>query len=196
MILIINICKNEMHYHEFVKPIEDIITKAGQQFVTKHYLNMTDTDLKKCLKTAHRIIITGTSLQDFSYAKDLKFFNFIKTWDRPLLAICGGMQILCEVFGSKLVEGQEIGLIGANFNGEFLGMTGEHEIYALHNMVVKDDVTLKKNFNICARSADAKKSDAKTNYVQAVKNKHHKMYGVLFHPEVRNKDLIVNFLYL
>jgi len=183
MILLINICKEEMHYLEFVKPIEDILSKSEASFETKNFLDVKKSDLESC----HRIIIAGTSLKDFEYTKHLSKFNFLKSFNKPVLAICGGMQILCMAHGCKLSNGQEIGLKRINFNAEYLGVNGQRDVYCLHNMVLKDDDALKRSFRIFS----------KTEYVQAVMHKHKpKQYGVLFHPEVRNKDLIVNFLYI
>jgi anthranilate/para-aminobenzoate synthase component II len=186
MILIINICKEEMHYHEFVKPVEDVLKRVEEPFITRHYTELTTKDVKKDLDSCHRIIITGTSLKDNTYAepKNLSKFKFLLTFNKPILTICGGMQILCLINGCKLEKGMEIGLKNINFNAEFLGVSGQREIYALHNMAIKEDASLKKSFNVYS----------KTEYIQAVKHKHLKQYGVLFHPEVRNKDMITNFL--
>jgi len=184
MILIINICKEEMHYFEFVKPIEDILVKNEIPFYIKSYTKITKKDLDTC----HRIIITGTSLKDNSYVKELSKFNFLKTFNKPVLTICGGMQLLCLVNGCKLVKGKEIGLHHINFNSEYLGVAGDREVYELHNFCIKDDATLKNYFNVYS------KTNSKTDIVQAVKHKHFKHYGLLFHPETRNKDMIMNFL--
>jgi GMP synthase (glutamine-hydrolysing) len=187
MILIVNICNNLLHYQEFVRPIEDIIRNTEEPFITRHYTELTSKDVYD----SHRIIITGTSLQDFEYSKHLDKFKFISdellkndSSKKPILGICGGMQILCLMRGCKLVKGLEIGLVKAKFSAEFLGMNGEKDVYSLHNMVVKKDNALEKHFHIYAS----------TKYVQAVKDKHYKIYGVLFHPEVRNKDIIRRFL--
>ena len=180
MILLINICKEGMHYYEFVKPIEDILSGISAPFVTKYYSKLT----KKDLDSSHRIIIAGTSLMDMSYSNHISKFRFLKDYDKPILAICGGMQLLCLIHGCKLIKEEEIGLKAVNFNAEFLGVTGSREVYTLHNMAIKDDAILKKIFHIYS----------KTECVQAVKHKTHKHYGVLFHPEVRNKDIIVQFL--
>jgi len=199
MILIINICKQELHRLEFVKPIEDILSRSETPFTTKHFSKFDKKDLDSC----HRIIITGTSLKDFDYAKHLSKFNFLKSFDKPVLAICGGMQLLCMIHGCKLEKFREIGLKPIKFNAEFLGVTQSREsennnldisrdVYCLHNMAVKNDAILKKNFNIYSTTTS---SDGK-QFVQAIKHKHFKHYGTLFHPEVRNKDLIVNFLYV
>jgi len=180
MILIINICKEKLHYFEFVKPIEDIMKTNGIKFRTIGYRNISLKDLM----AAEKIIITGTSLQDFGYSEDLVLFKWIRSQKTPILAICGGMQMLCQVFGCNLIEGQEIGLIKAKFGKEFLGMDGEREIYALHNLAVKEDSNLTDAFDIFS----------KTKYVQAIKHKAKPFYGVLFHPEVRNKEIIENFI--
>ncbi len=181
-----------MHYFEFVKPVEDILLKAEVPFVTKSYTEIT----KKDLDSSHRIIITGTSLKDMSYStpKNISKFKFLLSYTKPVLAICGGMQLLCMIHGCKLVKGQSIGLHSINFNAEFLGVKGSREVYELHNMGVKDDVILKKSFNMYAKTEIVDKNK-KIEIAQAVKHKHFKHYGTLFHPEVRNKDLIVNFLY-
>jgi GMP synthase (glutamine-hydrolysing) len=180
MILLINICKERLHYYEFVKPIEDIIKACGKEFNTIGYKDVSLNNLMG----AEKIIISGTSLQDFSYSEDSVLFSWIKKQQVPILGICGGMQLLCRTFGCEMIEGQEIGLIKAKFSDDFLGMAREKEIYALHNMAVKEDARLKDVFDIFS----------KTKYVQAIKHKTKPFYGVLFHPEVRNKGLIEKFL--
>ncbi|MGV8141071.1 MAG: glutamine amidotransferase-related protein [Candidatus Woesearchaeota archaeon] len=200
MILIINICGQEMHYHEFVSPIEDILNGKEEPFITKRYVDVN----KKDLESSHRIIIAGTSLKDSSYLKHISKFKFLKSYAKPVLAICGGMQILCMIHGCRLFEGKEIGLKSINFNAEFLKVTGSREVYELHNFAIREDENLKKNFHIYSKSIieDQKgkttglKGKSEKEIVQAVKHRHLKHYGVLFHPEVRNKDMIVNFLYV
>lgn len=191
MLLIINICKHELHYTEFVKPIIDIVKKQELPFDVIHYSKITKTNYKKLLSKYHRIIITGTSLKDMSYSKDLSKFKWILSdlaFSKPLLGICGGMQILCMIHGSKLEKNPEIGLVSINFNAEFLGLTGTRQVYALHNMAIKNDSIIKNNFNIYSTG------NKENSVIQAVKHRKNKHYGVLFHPEARNKDLIVNFL--
>jgi GMP synthase (glutamine-hydrolysing) len=152
------------------------------------------------------VIITGTSLKDMSYTRQLSKFKFLLSYDKPVLAICGGMQILCMINGCCLVKGQEIGLKTIIFNAEYLGAEStigrEREVYALHNMAIKDDAVLKKMFHVYSKTEiDSKakidsKNNSKIGCIQAVKHKYFKHYGILFHPEVRNKDMITNFLYV
>src|SRR3989338_3023769 len=133
-ILIINICKEKLHYFEFVKPIEDILKNSNQKtknikFFTKHYTKLNSLDVDK----ADRIIICGTSLKDNDFAKDenIATFNWIKPHAKPILGICGGLHFI---------------------------------------------------------------SYTKSKIPQAIKHETGEIYGVLFHPEVRNKELILYFV--
>ena len=173
MILIVNICKEELHYHEFVKPIEDIVK---HNFLTKHYKEILKSDLEK----ADKIIICGTSLKDEEYLKNLESFSWIKSFEKPILGICGGAQIIGMVFNGKLKAQTEIGLMDLNFKRKFLGLVGDNQVYELHNYYVK----FSKNFEIFA----------KNNLPQAVKHKTKSLFCTLFHPEVRHGDTISNFI--
>ncbi len=175
MLLIINICKEKLHYYEFVKPIEDILRDKKIKFETKHYKKLIENNIKK----SDKIIICGTSLKDNEFLENLDKFQWIKNFNRQILGICGGMQIISLIFGGKLKQKQEIGFYEENFNDEFLGLNGKKEVYHLHN-------------NYATLPADFKKFN-KSKIPQAVKHKTKQIYGVLFHPEVRNKRIIEKF---
>jgi len=178
MILVINICKEKLHYLEFVKPIEDTIKKTGIKFNTKHYISINSKDLKN----ADKIIICGTSLKDNCFIEDIKRFEWIRNYDKPVLGICGGMQIIGSVFLAKIGKKTEIGLFKEKFIGDFLGINAgsEEEVYHLHNFFIE----LPKGF--------LKLTDSKIP--QAIKHKEKLIYGTLFHPEVRQKKIIEEFL--
>lgn len=172
MILIVNVCKEKLHYFEFVKPIEDILVEG---YVTKHYSKLKRMDLEN----ADRVLICGTSLRDNKFIEELEKFSWIKDFDKPLLGICAGMQIIGLVNGGKLKEQLEIGYFHEGFVKNFLGLEGEQEVFHLHNNWV--------NFN----SEFYKYNGGKIT--QAVKHKKKDIYGVLFHPEVRQKEMILEF---
>jgi|SRR3989338_7247398 len=187
MILLINICKERLHFYEFVKPILDILKDNNIDFFVKHYKELEKKDLDK----AEKIIICGTSLKDIDYFEHYHNFDWLLDYDKPVLGICGGMQIICMVFEDKLKtlrkagkgifsKKTEVGFIKLNFEREFLGLIGEKEVYALHNYYVKN---INKEFFILSKDP----------IPQAVKHKEKSIYGVLFHPEARNKDMIRNF---
>lgn len=160
MILIINICKEIFHELEFVKPIEDILKDNSINFNTKHYLNLTESDIK----TADKIIICGTSLKDNEFLNHVDKFDFLLKFNKPVLGICGGSHIIGLLLGYEKKEQKEIGMKELELKDEFLGVRGWIQVYHLHQLCVLPEVFHKDNF-----------------------------YSVLFHPEVRNKEMIVNF---
>ena len=175
MILIISVCKEKLHYFEFVKPIEKIISETDE-FFTKYYNEVNEGDLRK----ADKIIICGTSLKDNKFLEDIKKFEWIKNYKKPVLGICAGMQIISLIYGAKLKKETEIGFYKEKFVYEFLGMSSEKEVYHLHN----NYATIPKDFE----------SYTDSKIPQAIKHKTREIYGVLFHPEVRNKMVIDNFI--
>jgi GMP synthase-like glutamine amidotransferase len=176
MILLISTCKEKLHELEFVKPIEKILRENKIKFFTTHYSKLTNKDLKK----ASKVIICGTSLQDNKFLREVKKFEFIKTTDKPILGICAGMQIISLLFGAKLKRKTEIGFYQEDFPKEFLSLKNKHEVYHLHN----NYTTLPKQFNKFTIG----------KIPQAIKHKTKNIFGVLFHPEVRNKKLIEEFI--
>ena len=168
-----------MHYLEFVRPIEDILKKEKKAFFVKGYKEVQQKDLEK----AERVIICGTSLadNDFGLSENMRFFKWIDNFDKPLFGICGGMQVIGKAFGTKIKKLTEIGFFKENFYRNFLGLFKEQEVYHLHNYYADFS---NNDFEIYAGG----------NISQAVKHHDKPIYGVLFHPEVRQKSLIVDFL--
>lgn len=186
-ILIINICKEKLHHYEFVRPIEYILKNFKKEneieidYYVKNYKKLNEKDLKK----ASKIIICGTSLADNEFIdnKAISKFKWLLNYKKSVLGICGGMEIIGIVFGGKLNKKTEIGYYLENFKKDFLGLIGKQEIYHLHNYYIK--FSLLKDFEIFCEN---------DGVVQAVKHKEKQIYGVLFHPEVRQKELIDNFI--
>lgn len=176
MILLISVCNEKLHELEFVKPVEDILKNSGIKYFVKHYKDISDKDINKAIK----IIISGTSLKDSQFIKDIKKFSWLKNFNKPVLGICSGMQIIGLIFGSELKNKREIGFYKENFIKEFIGLKDEREVYHLHS----NYITLPKKFE--------KFTDSKIP--QAIKHISKPIYGVLFHPEVRNKVLIEIFI--
>ncbi|MEM4637732.1 MAG: hypothetical protein QXK76_01735 [Candidatus Woesearchaeota archaeon] len=177
MILIIDICKEELHYNEFVKPIEEIMKAENQK-----YLIVKGNSIITCPGYADKIIIAGTSLRDFDYEK--QDFSWIRAYNKPILGICAGMQIICKEYKCSLGKATEIGLKEIKFDKEFLSVKGKIQAYCLHNIIIKNSKNLRTLFDIYARN----------QYIQAIKHKQKPIYATLFHPEVRNKDIIVQFI--
>lgn len=98
------------------------------------------------------------------------------------------MQIIVHVLegeiwgsGKNIEDRKEIGQTPIIFRKKFLGLNGKIEVYELHQVGVRK---VGKNFDVFAESNKG---------IQAIKHKTKEIYGVLFHPKVRNKSLILNF---
>ena len=175
MILVVDVTKEKLHSLEFVKPIEDILK---EDYFVKKFDKVTNGDLKK----ADKVIICGTSLKDNYFLEKLDKFGWLKNFEKPVLGICAGFQIIGLVFGAKKKEKLEIGYFDENFGKDFLGFKGKFQVYHLHNNYLE----LGKDFEIFNKGG----------FAQAVKHKEKPIYGTLFHPEVRNKEMILNFVNL
>lgn len=175
--LLMSTCTHFLSDREFVFPISQILGE------NEHNILHFEDCSQNVLSNYERIIICGTSLQDFSYIKWLPFFDdLLKEFHGPILGICSGMQILTSIFGiSGLIDNVEIGVIKVKtleFNNLF---EGTFQAYNLHNYSVQDC----DKFTILARSESS---------IQAVKHVSKEIYGISFHPEVRNEKIISNFL--
>jgi GMP synthase (glutamine-hydrolysing) len=177
-ILIINLCKERLHYFEFVKPIEDILKKEGKEYET-----VTKKFDKKILKKFSKVIICGTSLQDNEYLEKIKDFEWIKDYNGKLLGICAGMQIICAIFGCKLKKNLDIGMKMISIKQNFLGINGWNEVYSLHSNSIVEDYHVERKFFIFSQGS-----------IDAIKHREKDIYGVLFHPEARQKEIIKNFV--
>lgn len=172
MILVIDVCAERLHSHEFVRPVMDILSDMDTK--TVRYDEITQTDLDACT----HIIICGTSLQDNDYMEHLDRFSWIKETEKPVLGICAGMQIIGAVFGCGYGNKTEIGYFTETLH-DFLGAEGETQVYHLHNNYVNAN----DEFFVCDEN----------EIPQAIKHKSKPIYGALFHPEVRNKEMIRAF---
>ena len=159
-VLVINICKDPLHYYEFVRPIEDILRKEGISYRTRKYDEIRDSDMK----SADKMIICGTSLADNDFLENTEMFQWIKRFSKPVLGICGGSHIIGLMLNKKIQKKEEIGMKRIRITKGFLGTKGEIEVYHLHKFQVLPEIFHKKN-----------------------------LYAVLFHPEVRNKGMVVEF---
>ncbi|MEM3113059.1 MAG: hypothetical protein QXI33_01395 [Candidatus Pacearchaeota archaeon] len=180
MILIISTCREKLHELEFVKPIEDILKNENVKFKTINYKKIS----KNLIRKSERIIITGTSLKDNNFLNYIGNFKFINSYNKPILGICAGMHIIGLIYKGKLKKKKQIGPLNIEFNDEFLGIKkySINEVYSLHNLYV--DFSTIKDFNVISYASCP----------QVVKHNSKEIYGVLFHPEVRNKGIIECFL--
>jgi GMP synthase-like glutamine amidotransferase len=178
MILIVdmNYKKDSLGFDEFVLPLVAVAEKLDNCFV-KHFSEITPEELRSC----DRAVLSGTSLQDHETLHQVEKFSWVKTWGKPILGVCAGMQTIGLVFGLKLFKCVEIGMMKVTTLRQNPLFTSEFRVFELHNysVSVSDDFEVLAESDIC---------------IQAIKHKHLAVYGVLFHPEVRNQGILERFI--
>ena len=170
MILLINLCSEKLSSSEFIDPIKRIVGKCK----VIHYSELNN----EVIEEATKIIICGTALKDNESLKSLDKFEFLKTIKKPVFGICAGMQLISLIFDGKLIEQKEIGMTQISTTSDLFD-NETIEAYALH----KNSITLPEGFTVIAENDKG---------IQAIKKDN--IYGILFHPEVRNYNIIKNFL--
>jgi GMP synthase (glutamine-hydrolysing) len=172
--LIISLCKEKMHEEEFVRPIIEIL--GQKNCFVKHYSCVKKENLDACGK----IILSGTSLQDFEYLENIGRFSWLREFEKPVLGICAGMQVLVKLFGGSLKKQQEIGVVEVRMKKEFFGLPLGFRAYTLHNLGVGE----LKDFQILGKSEKS---------IHIVKHSDKEIFGVMFHPEVLQKGMLLEF---
>jgi anthranilate/para-aminobenzoate synthase component II len=165
--------------YEFVKPILSVV-EALEPCMVKHYL---DVDKSEVENYSH-IILSGTTLKDFDFLSHLECFQWLKTCTKPILGICAGMQTIIRLYGEELVPCQQVGMTEITTTKPNSLFSGTFQAYSLHTYSLAPD---SQNFDTIAESAKC---------VQAITHKQKPIYGVLFHPEVRNPDILKRFIQL
>jgi GMP synthase-like glutamine amidotransferase len=180
MILVVDLNwkRDSLAFNEFVSPIVSSVQHLEQCNV-KHFLDIDSSELS-CYS---KVVLSGTTLKDHATLKQIDRFNWIREFDKPILGICAGMQTISLVFGDPLTFYLQIGMteIGTLKNNPLF--QGNFKAYALHNYSIKHP----QYFEILAKSAKC---------IQAIKHKQKDIYGVLFHPEVRNQEILRRFIQL
>jgi GMP synthase (glutamine-hydrolysing) len=178
MILIVdmNWKKDSLAFNEFVSSIVSVV-RPLEEFRVKHFLDIELAELS-CYS---KIVLSGTALKDHATLKLVDTFNWIKTCGKPILGICAGMQTISLLFNEPLVKCLQIGMVEISTLKENPLFQSNFKAYVLHNYSVKQSQT----FEALAES---------TKCIQAIKHKQKNIYGVLFHPEVRNQEILKNFI--
>jgi anthranilate/para-aminobenzoate synthase component II len=180
MILIVDMnCKKEsLGMYEFVFPIAAIVEDFGE-YVIEHHSELNQEDIDR----STHIVLSGNALRDKQVLHRVGDFRWVRDCEKPILGICAGMQAIGLVFGCPPKRCLEIGMeqvVTVKDNPLF---SSTFKAYELHSCSIQPS----EEFEVLAKSKRC---------VQAVKHKRRDTYGVLFHPEVRNKEIIERFVAL
>ena len=180
MILIVdmNWKKDSLAFNEFVLPIVSVV-QSLEECEVKHFLEIVPAELKVYSK----IVLSGTALKDHETLKQVGKFGWIEDFKNPLLGICAGMQTICLFYGAPLMSCLQVGMTEITTLKENPMFQAAFKAYSLHNYSVGSS----QDFEALAQS---------TKCIQAIKHKQKNIYGVLFHPEVRNQEILQKFVKL
>ena len=183
MILLVDLCHRpgSLSRDEFVGPVARIVERAGEAWREVHFSGAGRADF-----TGIRgIILCGTALQDNVFSEQVALFAPLFETGLPVLGICAGMQALCLAFGGSLRPAGEIGMIKvrAELQEPLLGSPGEFEAFGLHSFACEPP----REWIVTAVSDVC---------VQAVRYPDRPIFGVMFHPEVRNDQVVERFCVL
>jgi GMP synthase-like glutamine amidotransferase len=178
MILVVdmNSLENPFGLYEFVLPIAAVAEEL-EKCVVKHYTEVNGDSLKGYDK----VILSGSALKDTVTLDQTARFTWLKDCTKPVLGICAGMQTAGLVLGGKIEKCREIGMTKVATVKANLLFSSKFKVYALHNYALVPSA----EFEVLAESEKC---------VHAVKHRQKDIYGVLFHPEVRNREVIERFI--
>jgi GMP synthase-like glutamine amidotransferase len=183
MILLVDLCyeKGALSKYEFVLPIANVLRHAKAPHEVVHYAELSADQLDR----SERIILCGTALKDNAYCEQIDQFSWMRSCEKPMLGICAGMQVIGSAFGGEIVPQPAIGLekIEITRDTPLLGEPREIDGYHLHNF----GVTLPEGFEIVAGIPER---------VEAFCHCVRPTYGIIFHPEVRNRWIVEGFMNL
>lgn len=181
-ILLVDSCyeADSLSRYEFVHPVQRALQRAGSSCRICHYISVDEESLEGCDK----VVLCGTALKDNGYLDHLDRYRWLEAGTRPVLGICAGMQIIAAVFGGEIMSRSEpaIGLERVELirSSSLLGPCRNIEVYHLHSR----DVSLPDAFLSLAGVDGAP---------EAFSHRSKPIWGLMFHPEVRNRWILENF---
>ncbi len=181
MILLIDLCyrPGSLGEDEYVRPIADIVNGCGYQSEICHF-----TEWERVSgANVDAVILCGTPLKDNRFAEMPECFAWIPESPVPVLGICAGMQAVILAYAGKIEENPEIGMtpVFCRVSDDPIFCENEWIAYELHRFatVPGSDFIVLANSDAC---------------IQAVRHQAGTVYGVMFHPEVRNAWVVERFL--
>ena len=176
-ILLISTCSYELSEEEFLRPIAELVDKENLKYDVVRYGDRFD------LKGYSKVIICGTALKDHKYLNYINNFKGLITYNGCVLGICAGYQILALLFSNELERIRRIGVYEVKIvKSNPLTRKRAFNSYFLHTYAL---TRVNDKLEVLALCGDE---------VAIFKVKNHNFYGVSFHPEVLNTEIIINFL--
>lgn len=112
--------------------------------------------------------------------------RLIRSCSIPLLAICGGFQILCKTFGATVSDTKNpvygrTRVVALREDDLWEGLPMPFNVFSKHKYAITDEVN---DFNITARNESGE-------FVYGIRHKSQPFFGVQFHPERRHDGTLI-----
>ena len=180
MILLVDLCEKpgSLSRDEFVGPVARIVERAGEEWREVHFSHAGHADLAGI----SGIILCGTALQDNLFSGRVMEYAGLFNAGLPVLGICAGMQALCLANGGSIYPACEIGMteVRPETPDPLIGSPAPFRAYELHSFA-------------CEPPAEWTVVSVSDRCVQAVRHPTRPLFGVMFHPEVRNDRVVERF---
>jgi GMP synthase (glutamine-hydrolysing) len=183
MILLIDLCHrpDSLGFDEYVMPLMRIVERSGSEASFVHFNSVS----RSVVSRAKAAILCGTPLADNMFLSQPGAFSWIKSTQIPILGVCAGMEMICTVFGGALGSCTEIGMtdISVTVSDPLFQESLSFPAYELHTLACSDPGQMR----VLAVS---------DRCIQVVRHPGRLVYGVMFHPEVRNEWVVERFVSL
>lgn len=182
MILLIDLCCREdsLGFEEFVLPPARFIEGCDRDTEIVHFRSVPGS---AALARAEGVILCGAPLADNAFHDQIRSFQWLAQAGVPLLGICAGMEVICSVFGGRLGPCTEIGMTGIRITrpDPLFPAVDPFMAYELHSWA-------------CTEPGPLQVLAVSERCIQVVRHPERPVYGVMFHPEVRNEWVLERFL--
>jgi len=180
MILLVDLAgtPGSLSRDEYVGPVARIVAAAGYEWNEIHFSQISPSDIAG----AEGIILCGTALKDNAFAEHMQNLAWLRDARVPVLGICAGAEALCLVFGGRLIPACEIGMTEVRVlqADPVLGEPRAFTAYEVHTFACEPPAGW-----ITTAVSDA--------CVQVFRHPGRPIFGVMFHPEVRNDTVVERF---
>ena len=161
------------HYDSFTNTIVDYIRYLGFEVCIKK----TDEHLDNLDQYTH--IVIGPGPGHPNELRDLYFIiNFCENFNKPLLGICLGHQLIGQYYGCNIIKSKPIfhgrnSLIFTDNNCVlYRGLPRQFEVTRYHSLVV--GLTKEPHINV---------AKTQNNEIMAFKHNKNNIFGIQYHPE-------------
>lgn len=181
VVLIVN--NAEPQIRDFSEPVLRVVQENNLKARVLDYTKLS----RNVLEEADGVILSASPMGNDIVEHHFPYYQWLLSYQKPVLGICAGHQIMGRIFGANLIRNQEaeegfVKILIQVKDEIFNGYAANFEAFQQH----QDSITCPAVFKILASSSKCEN--------QVMKHCRLPMYGVEFHAEISNRELIKNFL--